>query len=201
MLGAEFFKNPEDAPRFVTKASAFRSLLGVLREDQLFDVVLAHCPAEAQAIMKDPPLPIAFMPAVVFQYVFRALDAEVGLERLRDIARRSVLTGPMKVMRPIIEGTLRMFGASPTAFFRRMSQIMKPQIKGVDFDFILLEEGRATLELTYPYLHDVPDAAFVYWEAVLANTFEICGRHGSARTDRSGDTPDRNRAHIYLEWS
>lgn len=200
VLGAEFFEDLADAERFVTKAGAFRALLEVLRSEGHLDRVVERASPVAQPIMREPPLQITWMPAVAFQYLFRAMWAELGPAEFRRVSQMSVMTGPMKVMRPIIEGTLRLFGASPAAFFRRMPKIMAAQLKGIEFEFIELEDRHAVLEVRYPYLHDVPIPAFVYWEAIVANTFEICGCKGSASTGAVSG-PNRNCARIVLDWT
>lgn len=200
ILGAEFFKDPRDASRFLTKASAFRAFTNAIKDAGLLPRVMEHCPQAARELIDDPPLPISWMPAVIFQYLFRALERETDGAQLRALAKQSVMTGPMKMMRPIIEGTLRLFGASPVAFFRRMPGLMENQVKGIEFEFEEIDDTSATLLVSYPYLRDVPEAAFVYWEAVVANTFDICGRKGTAKTIPLPGDPDLASANIVLEW-
>ena len=199
VLGAELFKDPNDASEFVTKAGAFRALLEVLRNEGVFDQVRAAADPQVLPLIDQPPLPISWMPAIAFQYLFRAMWSVLPPDEFRRVSRGSVLAGPMKVMRPIIEGTLRLFGASPVAFFRRMPGVMAAQVKGIEFEFVVLEDDHAVLEVRYPVLVDVPEPAFVYWEAVVQNTFDICGCEGSATTELL-EVPDHNRARINLSW-
>jgi hypothetical protein len=199
VLGAELFKDPSTASSFVTKAGAFRALIDVLRTTGRYPRIHAAADPALRPLMDQPPLPISWMPAVAFQYLFRAMWAVLDPDEFRRVSRDSVLAGPMKVMRPIIEGTLRLFGASPAAFYRRMPAIMAAQVKGIEFEFIELDDTHALLEVRYPLLFDVPEPAFIYWEAVVGHTFDICRCTGTATTELLDD-PDRNRARITLDW-
>jgi hypothetical protein len=199
VLGAELFKDPATAASFVTKAGAFRALLDVLRREGYLGPIRAVADPAVHPLIDQPPLPISWIPAVAFQYLFRAMWAVLGPDEFRRVSRESVLAGPMKVMRPIIEGTLRLFGASPAAFYRRMPAIMAAQVKGIEFEFVELDDQHALLEVRYPLLFDVPEPAFVYWEAIIAHTYAICGCTGTATTEQLDD-PDRNRARITLDW-
>lgn len=199
-LGAGLVSSPADNEVFITKASAFRSLIEAIRRHGLYDEVHARLPVVARKLVENPPFATAWMPAVAFQYLFRGLWEVTDEAKFSEIARDSVVTGPMKLMKPLIEGTIRLFGATPAAFYKRFPQVMESQIKGVTFTVAELVDNRAVITVTYDHLKDVPYESFLYWAAILEITNEICGRRGHNEVLVDTSEPRRNRGLLTLHW-
>jgi hypothetical protein len=199
-LGAGLVSSPAENEVFITKASAFRSLIEAIRSHGLYDEVHARLPVVARKLVENPPFATSWMPAVAFQYLFRALWEVADEGSFCTIARDSVVTGPMKLMKPLIEGTIRLFGATPAAFYKRFPQVMESQIKGVTFTVVELTDDRAVITVTYEHLRDVPYESFLYWAAILEITNEICGRTGHNEVYVDTTDPRRNRGRLTLHW-
>lgn len=184
---------------FRTKAGAWRSFLQVLQERDLFDRVRAGVPREVQAFMDAPPIPVAWMPAICFHHSFVVLQDVITTDELVEIAHDSVVKGPMRPMKPVIEGILRIFGTSPTAFLKRVPDLLMTQMHGVQFSVLELRENEATIEAHYEHLHDVTDFGFDYWRGVLQITFELCRKPVRSQVERIDDAR-ANRAIVRLRW-
>ncbi len=174
-LGAEFGLSKADAPRFRSKASAWRGLMAALRGRELFEGVRSRVPPEVVALMDRPPLGAAWMPAVAFQYAFRGLAGLVDDDEVQVVASESVFHGPMKVMRPLVEGSIRLFGPEPAGLFKRIPKIMAQQIEGVRFVNEEVGVKAHTISVSYEHIHDLPVACFTYWAGIFSVVFEICG--------------------------
>lgn len=197
-LGIEFGLSAEDAPNFRSKAMAWRGLMSALHAKGLFEEVLAVVPAPVQRYMQKPPLGISWMPAIAFQYVFRALEGQVSAEQMQELAHMSILRGPFKAMSSVVEGMLRLFGSKPEAFLERLPKVMAQQLEGVTFEVEKLAERSVRMMVRYEYVEDLPPACFAYWVGVLTVTFEICGI-SDGRTELAID--DRGRTGmIHFHW-
>ncbi|MEM7151844.1 MAG: hypothetical protein AAF799_03335 [Myxococcota bacterium] len=174
-LGVEFGLTAADAARFKSKASAWKGLVSALEQKGLHDQVLAKVPEAVAKLMQHPPTGGAWMPAVAFSYVFVALHGTLDDEQMRAVASSSILRGPMKTMKPMVEGMLRLFGTSPLAFFRRLPKIMAQQLQGVTFDLVEAQDTEVLVQVRYHYVRGLPREAFVYWDGVQRSTFDICG--------------------------
>ena len=130
-LGADFGWSEQALESYQAKAGAFRGLVHAVGEQGLRERVLIGLPSESRAVFDKPPLSVSFMPGVHFQYVLRELDEIGGHDLVREMGLSSMLKGTVNMMRPLIEGTLRMFGATPHAFFRKVPSIMANQVTGM----------------------------------------------------------------------
>ena len=198
-VGNEFSQRADLNEVFITRASAWRSLLEVLHTHGIHAEVRRRVPPAVGRLMDRPPLPVSWMPAVAFQFIFRALDDLVDEETFARMAHDSVVKGPLVRMKPVVEGILRLFGASPEAFLRRTGPVMETQVRGMTFELEHFEPGLATLRVVYDHLEDPPDSAFDYWRAVMEINFELCSITAKSRTERIDDAP-RNAARLVYAW-
>lgn len=199
-LGADLGWSKEDLDGYRAKGGAFRGLTHAIGEAGLRERVLAGLPSASRAIYDKPPLSVAWMPGVHFQYVLRALDEIGGEELVRKMGLSSMLHGPVNFMRPLIEGTLRLFGATPHAFFARVPSIMAGQVDGMTFEYGKEGPERAMITVRFDELRDLPPRTWWYWEGAFSSTFELCKVEGSCRA-KPTDSPRRNEAKITATWS
>jgi len=198
-LGAEWSLVPNLNEVFITKAAAFRGIVSALKTRGIFDKVLLQVPEEVRGYMVSPPMAISKMPAVVFQYVLRGIGAVGGVEMVRAVAVDSLLSGMLKTMQPLVEGMLRLFGAEPGAFYRKLPQIMENQLTGITFSTQEPGPGIAEITITYEYLRNVPLECFVYWEGLFSVTWRICSVVGQATTELLADA-HHNKGRVLISW-
>jgi hypothetical protein len=191
---------PDWETGFVSKATAFRGLLEAVADAGVAHEVRQAASPELLPWLTEPPLGSAWMPAVVFQPVFAAVDRVGGEDLLRRIAAASMRQGAMRVMQPLVEGMLRLFGASPAAFYQRLPGILANQLKGVEFTVREASERHVLMTVRYAYLQEAPRPGFVYWEGVLQTPVTLCGGSvaGSATHVGAGNSADT--ATIQITW-
>ncbi len=93
--------------------------------------VLARMPANARPMLETPPPATTFVPLAVFDHVVRGLAAsapEAALERMGYESTRNSI-GP--TLEPIIQGVIRVFGATPSAIFGRLELTLRWGFRGV----------------------------------------------------------------------
>jgi len=198
-LGADFGWSEADVATYRAKAGAFRGLVHALGEAGLRERVLVGLPAETRAICDKPPLSVAWMPGIHFQYVLRELHEIGGDELVRKMGLSSMLHGPVNMMRPLIEGTLRLFGATPHAFFSRVPSIMAGQVDGMVFVYEDQGPSQAALTVLFEALDNVPPRTWPYWEGVFSSTFELCKVQGECEAVPTDDRRKRE-AIITAKW-
>lgn len=199
-LAKPFSSNPNVNREFIMKGHALRGVIRALETTGELVEVRRRVPSPILRYIDHPPLPSAWMPAIVFQFVFSALEP-YGEGFIRQLGRDSIMNGPIKYARPIVEGTLRLFGASPMAFFERTPSIMTNSIRGVRFDCESRGVDQVRMTVVYEHLHDVSDVSFAYWQGTLGITLELCGKTLVEHRMLRSDQPPRNEAGLLIAWS
>ena len=174
-FGAEFGLDPESAPLFRTKASAWRGLISALEAEDLMAAAHEGVPPEVQDLLRSPPAGGVWVPAVAFQYVFRALDAQVDDEQMRVIARHSMQHGTMPILRPVIESLLRIMGTNPGGLIKRLPKVAHQQLQGIRLEIHDVQDRSFRARLEYEHVNGLPRATFTFWQGVLWAVFDVCG--------------------------
>lgn len=174
-FGAEFGLDPDSAPLFRTKASAWRGLISALEAEDLMNAAHEGVPPEVQDLLRDPPAGGVWVPAVAFQYVFRALDAHVDDEKMRLIARHSMQHGSIPILRPVIESLLRIMGSNPGGLVKRLPKVVHQQLQGIRLETQDIQDRSFRARLEYEYVNGLPRATFAFWQGVLWGVFDVCG--------------------------
>lgn len=198
-LGSDFGWSEEACNSYKAKASAFRGLGQALKDAKLLDDVLPKLPVPTAEILQKPPLSVSFMKGIHFQYVIKAIHEIGGDDLVYSIARDSILKGSVNMMRPLIEGTLRLFGASPNAFFKKVPQILGGQVTGMTFGYGSETADTAWITVRFEELDDVPPRTWVYWAGVFSSTYALCGLEGTCTPSPTND-PRGREAIIRCAW-
>lgn len=78
------------------------------------------------------------------------------------------------MIKPVIEGVLRVFGATPSALFRRMDLMGGSTLRGVAFRYEEYGPRSAFMEADI-YGPEVPLSRFVRFNAAYEIMIELCG--------------------------
>lgn len=184
-----------------SRASAFRGLVKACEDAGVLPQMLEVVSERAREHLTRPPLGLAWMPGLVFQEAIVAIDAVAGRETLVKVANASMHAGPMQHMRPFIEGTLRLFGATPHAFYRRLPKMLEGQLIGMTFAYEPKGPDGAIVSIEHGPIRDVDDASFAYWQGVLQVSVELC-RRTLKRTAYERDLgAPRNSGRVVIEWA
>ncbi len=198
-FGAEFGLDPDMAPMFRTKASAWRGLISALEAEALFEGAVAAVPPEVEELLREPPAGGVWIPAVAFQYVFRALDAQVDDARMRVIAGHAMRHGSLPVLRPVVESLLRIMGSNPGKMMRRLPKVVNQQIQGMKLEVADIQPRSFRARLEYEFVNGLPRATFTFWQGILWAVFDICGVEPTNATIAIG--PRRATCEYEFDWA
>jgi uncharacterized protein (DUF2267 family) len=181
VLGARYGWSSEQVEAFRMKASALRGMLDAIADRPDAAAIRAELPGPIAALFDDPPPAVRKIAAVQLQYLLEAVERVAGPDGLRETAQASVIRGPLKTMRPFIEGVLRLFGQSPKGLLLRVPQVMAQQLEGMSFTSEATDEFTCVIAIRNEVLPTMPRRTWTYWEGVLATTYALCGTRGSVR--------------------
>jgi hypothetical protein len=159
--------------------------------------VKARVGAEALATVEGASR-LGWIPGIIDVALWRAVDAELGPDGLRQLARalgvRLVRSGQLS---GLLQGIIQLFGLTPAAIMRWVPRAVAEVHRGVG-EVRMEELGEGFARLALVDLH--PCLAGEPWLAALAGSLELAlevsGMDGEAALESSG--PDR--AVMVLRW-
>lgn len=115
------------------KASVLRGYAIALTEMGAMAEVRTRLPAATLRLLMDPPPVTAWIPGMIVEHITGALADVRDLAAVRQCGRRSTEAGVGGIARGVIEGVLRLFGASPAALFSRYKTLSSNFVRNIDF--------------------------------------------------------------------
>lgn len=183
--------------RLEFKGSIVRGYAKWLRENGHLDRVLERATPEAKRVLLDPPLVSEWVSATTQFAVLDAVHAVGGDALLRSLIKGAMHNTVLKLLEPLIQGVVRVFGRSPTVLLARLGSIRKNAVHGVDFDYQPADDrgGRVVASSMGGALS--PHSALA-WAVTIES---VCGVLGfdKARTEHEMSA-DRTRATIHVRW-
>ena len=182
------------------KASVLRGYASVLQTRGELDAVLAGVTPAARGIIVRPPISTLWMDPEPVDEIMAAVEARGGLPAVKRLARAGLELVVVPLLRPIIEGLLRIFGASPSVLFRRMDLMSASTLRGVAFTYTEHTARAATIDADI-YGPAVPMSRFVRFTAAYELMIELCG--GKPRVSDPvlvAQGPWGSRARCELAW-
>lgn len=101
-----------------------------------------------------------------------------GSEGVKRVAKESVNQAVIPVLRAIIEGFLRLFGATPATLLSRMAQITASTAKGVEYQWTSTGPSSGTLLIAYTGRKNVPTEQFIGTSGTIEVVFDLCRVRG-----------------------
>ena len=102
------------------------------------------------------------------------------------------------LLRPLIEGILRLFGTSPATIFSRLELLTRTNLRGCEFKWRAETETSGEIEVRFVSRRQLPRRAFISFVGSFEVVLELCGKKGTVSspdllTDGSG-------ARFVVEW-
>jgi hypothetical protein len=180
------------------KGSVVRSYIAYLHEYGLYDAVYARVPSETQALLKQPPHLMQWCSVEHTRAIFEALGAERGPGEVRRMGRSS-FNGPLfHFLRPVVQGMLRLFGASPRGLIAHAHQALQSLNRGVRTLYLDRGPNAGVVE----YYAPVPWTllAAEAWAGICESAFDICGTEGTAVIEGLREQGKESVLAIGLSW-
>jgi hypothetical protein len=178
------------------KALTFRSYVRIIATDGRRDAVLALVPPETAALIAEPPLAGSWMDLRHVIHITQAVEQIAGMTAVRDLARRST-DDARKPYMAVVEGVLKLFGASPATLFKRMNTLVSSFIEGVAYRYTGLSERSGVMEIAWAADFEIPTCVLVSQIPSLQTLIDACGAKGVV------GAPERiaaNKARYLIQW-
>jgi hypothetical protein len=177
------------------KAASLRAHLKWLARENRLEAVLAKVPPAVAKLARDPPLPSTWLDVQLVEPILCALQELDGTQAVLRMARDELRADIIAPLRGLIGGVLRLFGTSPATVYARMNDMVKTQVRGMDFRFEPRERS-GVMEVGYDVQREIPSCLFVACTAALEMVLELCGVQG-----RVGDPERLDRATVRFRIS
>jgi hypothetical protein len=141
-----------------------RGYVQTLEREGLLAAVRAAVPESTRKLIDKPPLVVSTVSGTVLDDLLLALEQERRPGAPRAIARRTGNDSFGPVLKPLLQGRMRMFGSSPATLFARAGQLSALMVREVDFDFRSTGDAAGTLAAPFPSAP--PRATFAAWEGI-----------------------------------
>jgi hypothetical protein len=179
------------------KGSIVRGYVKWLRETSRFERVLERASPEARRVLLDPPLVSEWVPSATQFAVLDAVHAVGGDTLIRLMVKEAMRSSVLKLVEPLIQGVVRVFGRSPTVLLSRLDSIRKNTVRGVQFTY-RAEGERAGHVVVQSLLTPLSPHSALAWAATIES---LCATLGFERVQTERElSADRMCATIHVRW-
>jgi hypothetical protein len=147
------------------------------------------------------PLDSSWVSMTMVEELTVAVGVLHGQDGLRRMARESLNQSVIPVLRTIIEGFLRIFGATPASLLSRMPQITASTVKGVEYSWTATGPDSGTFLIAYPGRKRVPAELFAGAAASIELVFELCRVRGTVSEPIPSPAHPGYGATFIVRWS
>jgi hypothetical protein len=182
---------------FEVKCSTVRAHLAQAEKLSAFPAVLDKLPADTRQALEALPLPAAWIDGMVLQDLMVAIDAVAGTVAARQVSLRAQETFIAPLLMPIVGGVLRVFGATPNSLLSRFDDLVRTQVRGMTFRWVLDGPRTGRMVVTFPRKHNRP-AGFIGVETSCEYMIRLCGLNGTV--SRAEVTDEGAVGTIRVEW-
>jgi hypothetical protein len=164
--------------KYEVKASTFRAYLVQLQKLGVLEAVRAKVPDETREAIDQPPLPGAWSDGMFIEDIICALESLRGMDAVRKVTKGGQQEAILPILRPIITGLLRLFGASPETLLSRWPDFTRTNVRGIDFKWVRESDRAGRLVVTFPR-KQVPRSAYAGMESGCSLILDLCGVKGT----------------------
>jgi hypothetical protein len=156
------------------KATTLRSYIKVLTADGLLESIAARVPAETAALLAEPPLASSWFEWKHMVAINDAIEGVGGMTAIRDLSWKAIVA-TKGLHSVVVEGFLRICGVSPASFFKRMTEMAKHAVHGIEWKYTPIGAREGIMEAHYHVEERVHDNIFVGGIATYRLIFDFCG--------------------------
>jgi hypothetical protein len=164
----------------LAKASVLRGYVAQLAKSGKLGAVRARVSASTRALIDAPPPVTQWIDAGALEDLYEAIGALEGAAGVRALVREAIRGSVLPYVRPVLQGILRVFGATPGALFARADLAFRSTLQGVSVQFTPRPENAGEVVVRYA-AHRAPPMAFAAWQATLEVGLELCSTTGTVK--------------------
>lgn len=163
--------------------AVIRGYVQTIEREGLLAGVRAAVPESTRKLIDKPPLVVSTVSGTALDDLLVAVAKERGPSGPRAIARRTGNESFGVVLKPLLQGTMRMFGSSPGTLLARTGQLSALMVREVEFDYRPAGENAGTLTALFPSAP--PRATFTGWEGICEFVCDFSGVSGKVAPHRA----------------
>lgn len=187
-----------ESNHFASKTAGLLGIVRVLSRDaDALSKVRAAVSAETRDFIDRPPPVSVWVPGPLMVELQENILAVLGAEGLRKVVRDSVRETSAPLMRSMIEGALRLFGASPASLFSLIGAVSEKNSRGVTLQYVALSPRSGRIEYRITALPRMPEALALGLLGVLDAIYDLCSTTG---TVQGPSYPAPNHARFEVQW-
>jgi hypothetical protein len=176
--------------------SVLRSHVEELHRSGRFAGVRAGASESLVALLDHPRDAQAWMDAAPFDELNAVVHGLHGRAGLRELLQHVMKSGFAKVLEPIIQLALTVFGATPASILGRSDTLLAVNTRGV---WMKWASASATSGTVRVYCDDnVPPISWIAWEGILTHVVELAGASGTIGEARAA--ADGRSCEIDMSW-
>ena len=183
--------------RLEFKGSLIRGYAKWLKDNGYYDRVLSRASGAARSRLLDPPFVTDWVASDEQFAVLDAVFAVGGDALLRAMVRGSAQTGVLKLLEPLIQGVVRVFGRTPAAVLSRLPSIRKNIVRGVDFRITTTSDRSALVE-AISQREPLSAHSALAWAASIESMCMTLGFDTVSTTHET--SPDLLSVRIHVRW-
>jgi hypothetical protein len=178
------------------KAATLRHHIDWLAREHRLEAILQHVSPSTAALMRDPPLPATWIDLQEIEQVLSAIEAVDGPAAVRR-ASRAALEEVLPRRRILLTGLLRLFGANPATLYKRMNELVRNSIEGVEYAYSPSSEHSGVMNVQYRASHEIARALLIGQIATFEVILDVCSLRGTVgEPERHGPV----RASYQIQW-
>lgn len=163
-------------PERQAAASIFNAMMAAATRMGLRDPIRQHASPELRALIDQPPRATTLIPGHVLDEFYAQAVAARGPTIVRDLMLDACRQDVGRILRPIIESTLSLYGRSPNALFLELASITAPINRHITYEWTPADATSGSVIVRPP---TKPNPAFFsLWEGVFLYFFDVCGVSG-----------------------
>jgi hypothetical protein len=182
------------------KAFVLRAYINELKVANLFEVVLGKVDPGTRQVLLDPPPGSSWIDSRHTDGIGEVASEIIGLQRWRKISHDAVINSMIPVLRVVVEGFVRLFGATPATLLARLTRITSTSQRGVEYDYQASSNRSGVLIVRYYERRDVPLSTFYSCAGGIDTIFDICHTPGTIGDPQRIDDGKGNAVRIEVKW-
>jgi hypothetical protein len=162
---------------YSVKGTTLRAYLKHLKEQNKLETIRAHLSPESKEVTVAPPLPGSWVDARVLEEIVEVTFQLGGKAAVINLGR-AVMHEMLPSYVGVLQGVLKICGASPAFIFKRLNDLLRPIVHGQDYRYTAKGDRDGVMEVRYDTARAVPRSAFISSTLAAELVFLLCSVDG-----------------------
>jgi hypothetical protein len=156
------------------KGLALRMYVAWLEREKKTEAVIARLPPATAALLRDPPLAGSWIDGMDMVRIVAAIEMVGGLDAVRRCGKETI-EHILPKHHTLVTGLLRLFGATPATLFRRVNDLVRTTVEGINYTYTPQSERSGVMEVRYNVPGELPMCAFINGMTLFMVLFALAG--------------------------